>query len=196
MGRKTGPSYNLFEFDMVTPLERWDIAGVGCVLVVTSDRARYTRITLKRDGSIRLTVPRGVAPEAARRFLESKRRWIQRRLEGFRQAERHPVISRAEARRVLTDRVAELARAHGFTYNKVFVKSQRTLWGSCSGKNNINLNVSLLHLPEELRDYVILHELVHTRHKNHSPAFWREMNRLVGDGKRFQRRLRAHKLPA
>jgi predicted metal-dependent hydrolase len=181
---------------MTKPVKHWDIAGIGSVSVVTSDRARHTRITLKRDGILRLTVPRGVAFDEARRFLESKRRWIQRHLEGCRQAERLPDISRAEAGRVLTDRVTELARAHGFTYNKVFVKRQKTLWGSCSGKNNINLNVNLLRLPEELRDYVILHELVHTRHKNHCPAFWREMNRLVGDGKRFQRRLRAHKLPA
>ena len=85
-----------------------------------------------------------------------------------------------------------LARCHGFTYNKVFVKNQRTLWGSCSAANNINLNVSLLGLPDELRDYVILHELVHTRHKNHGRAFWTALNRLVGDGKGLQKRLRRY----
>jgi predicted metal-dependent hydrolase len=108
--------------------------------------------------------------------------------------EKLPAIDRAEARRILANRVAELARAHGFEYNRVFVKNQRTLWGSCSARNNINLNVNLLRLPNELRDYVILHELVHTRHKNHSRAFWDEMNRILGDGKRFQRKLRRYKL--
>jgi hypothetical protein len=164
------------------------------VSVVASDRARYARLTLKRDGTIRLTVPRGVTLREARRFLESKRRWVQRHQAGRRAAEKLPPISRTEARQILTARVAELARVHGFAYNRVFVKRQKTLWGSCSSKNNINLNVHLLRLPQELRDYVILHELTHTRHKNHSPAFWREMNRLVGDGKRLQRRLRTHKL--
>ena len=76
------------------------------------------------------------------------------------------------------------------------MKNQRTLWGSCSHRNNINLNVNLLRLPEELRDYVILHELVHTRHKNHSRAFWRDLDRFVGDAKGLQRHLRQFRLDA
>ena len=72
------------------------------------------------------------------------------------------------------------------------MKNQKTLWGSCSSANNINLNVNLVRLPDELRDYVIWHELVHTRHKNHSKAFWRALNRIVGDGKRLQRQLRQY----
>ena len=84
-------------------------------------------------------------------------------------------------------------RRHGLSYRRVFVKNQKTLWGSCSAANNINLNVNLVRLPDELRDYVILHELVHTRHKNHSRTFWRALDRLVGDGKRFQRQLRQYR---
>lgn len=72
------------------------------------------------------------------------------------------------------------------------MKNQKTLWGSCSSANNINLNVNLVRLPDELRDYVLLHELVHTRHKNHGNAFWRALNHLVGDGKRLQRQLRQY----
>ncbi len=87
-----------------------------------------------------------------------------------------------------------MAELHGFQFNKATVKNQRTLWGSCSPRNNINLNVNLLRLPAELRDYVILHELVHTRHKNHSRAFWQELDQIVGSGKQFQRQLRAYRL--
>jgi predicted metal-dependent hydrolase len=96
---------------------------------------------------------------------------------------------------MLVERLAELARRHGFAYNRVFVKNQRTLWGSCSSTNNINLNANLVRLPDELRDYVILHELVHTRHRNHSRAFWAALDRLVGDGKGLQRRLRQYLPP-
>ena len=179
---------------MVKVIDNWEVADVGSVAVVASDRARYARITLKHDGSITLTVPRRVSLRQARKFLESRIPWIRRHQEGLREMEKLPAINRAEARRILTNRVAELARAHGFEYNRVFVKNQRTLWGSCSARNNINLNVNLLRLPDELRDYVIVHELVHTRHKNHSRAFWDEMNRILGDGKHFQRKLRRYKL--
>ena len=103
-----------------------------------------------------------------------------------------PPLDRGLARRVLVDRLDKLARKHDFTYNRVFVKNQKTLWGSCSSANNINLNVNLVRLPDELRDYVLLHELVHTRHKNHGNAFWSELDHLVGDGKRLQRQLRQY----
>ena len=93
---------------------------------------------------------------------------------------------------MLLDRLRQLAEAHNFTYNRAFVKNQKTRWGSCSAVNNINLNVNLVRLPEELRDYVILHELVHTRHKNHGKAFWRELDRIVGNGKALQRSLGAY----
>ena len=179
---------------MVKIIDNWEVAEVGRVAVVASDRARYARITLKRDGSITLTVPRRVSLRQARAFLESRIAWIKRHQQGFRHLDSLPAVNRTEARRLLTNRVRELARAHGFEYNKIFIKNQRTLWGSCSARTNINLNINLLRLPDELRDYVILHELVHTRHKNHGKAFWSEMNRLTGDGKQLQKKLRQYKL--
>jgi len=181
---------------MVKIVDAWEIAGVGRVVVEVSDRARYARITLKRDGTVKLTVPRMIPLEQARQFFQSKLGWIKRHRQDFLLLDRLPTTSRAEARRVLGGRVRELAQAHGYQYNRIFVKSQRTLWGSCSSKNNINLNVNLLRLPEELRDYVIVHELVHTRYKNHSKEFWRELDKIVGGGKRLQRKLRAFKLGA
>ena len=178
---------------MTKVIDTWETPGVGCVTVEQSDRARYTRITLKRDGAVKLTVPRGVAIEQARRFLQSRLGWIKRHTRQFRQLDAMPV-GRIEARRMLVARLRELAQAHGFIFNRALVKNQTTLWGSCSARDNINLNINLLRLPADLRDYVILHELVHTRHKNHSNAFWRELDRLVGNARQFQRSLRAYRL--
>jgi predicted metal-dependent hydrolase len=177
-----------------TRIDTWQVADIGPVAVESSSRARYTRITLTRDGAVKLTVPRRVSLEQARRFLDSRLGWIQRHRRDFRRLDEMPVAGRTEARRLLIGRLRELAERHGFQYNKVAVKNQRTLWGSCSSRNNINLNINLLRLPEELRDYVMLHELVHTRHRNHSREFWRALDRIVGSGKRLQRRLRAFRL--
>jgi predicted metal-dependent hydrolase len=181
---------------MVRQIDTWQIPDVGPVTVESSDRARYTRITLKRTGEIKLTVPRLVSLDQARQFLDSRLTWIKKNRRDFRGLAEMPVAGWSEARRLLVDRLRELAARHGFQFNKATVKNQRTLWGSCSHRNNINLNVNLLRLPEELRDYVILHELVHTLHKNHSRVFWRELDRFVGDAKRLQRRLRQFRLGA
>jgi predicted metal-dependent hydrolase len=87
-----------------------------------------------------------------------------------------------------------LAQKHGFKYNKLFIRNQGTRWGTCSSKNNISLNMNLIRLPQELQDYAILHELVHTKHKNHSKKFWAEMDKLVRDAKKLRKRMKEYRL--
>ena len=88
-----------------------------------------------------------------------------------------------EAKLYLPRRVEELAKKHGFTYNKVFVKNLKTKWGSCSSACNINLNIHLMRLPDELIDYIILHELAHTKELNHSRKFWDILHGIYGDAR-------------
>jgi predicted metal-dependent hydrolase len=81
-------------------------------------------------------------------------------------------IYRRECRAYLPGKVEELARRHGFAYNRLSFRDNSSNWGSCSGENNISLNVRLMKLPDEIIEYVILHELCHTVEKNHSARFW------------------------
>jgi predicted metal-dependent hydrolase len=87
---------------------------------------------------------------------------------------------RVEAKSFLPGRIAWLASQYGFKHNKVSIKNLKSRWGSCSGVNNINLNLHLMRLPDELIDYVLLHELCHTVEKNHGKAFWRLLDRVTG----------------
>ena len=104
---------------------------------------------------------------------------------------------RAEAKAWLIPRLQELAAAHGFTYNKVFIKNNVSNWGSCSTKGNINLNMQLMRLPEELRDYVILHELCHLRQLNHGAEFHALLDSLCGGReKELRRQLRSYHIGA
>jgi len=103
-------------------------------------------------------------------------------------------VDRRHAHSILAPRTRELAGRYGLRFNRLFVKNQRTLWGSCSTMNNINLNASLIRLPQELQDYVILHELVHTRVKDHSSAFWSELCAILPAAKTLRRKLRKYKL--
>ncbi len=90
---------------------------------------------------------------------------------------------RIEAKKVLPKRTYELAKKHNFKYNKVSVRNAKTRWGSCSGINNISLNIQLMRLPIELIDYIILHELCHTIEKNHGKKFWALLDKVSGDAK-------------
>jgi predicted metal-dependent hydrolase len=87
---------------------------------------------------------------------------------------------RKEANEYLPQRTEQLSATHGFTYSGVTVKNVSSRWGSCSATNHINLNLHLVRLPDHLSDYVILPELTHTIHKNHSDRFWKHLNTITG----------------
>lgn len=104
-------------------------------------------------------------------------------------------ILQKEARDYLPDRVEELARVHGLEYSGVKIRRMKSRWGSCTAKNGINLNSWLLMLPDQLSDYVILHELAHTRFHDHGPRFWAYLDRLTGgDSKRLRKELREQQI--
>jgi len=175
-----------------------EIDGVGPVLFERSDRAKHLNISVKPFKGVRVAVPIGLSFKKAEKVVRSKVEWIKRHQERMSLAElehenilRNSVkVDRAEAKTKLLGRLNHLTKKNGFTYNRVFIRNQKTRWASCSVKNNINLNLNLVSLPDELIDYVILHELVHTRVKNHSKTFWAELDRLVGNAKRMHSRLK------
>ena len=88
-------------------------------------------------------------------------------------------IYRFEAKKILPQKLAELAEMHGFQFNKVTIRNNRRNWGSCSSKNNISLNLQMMKLPDGLIEYILLHELVHTEIKNHGPGFWQKLDELT-----------------
>lgn len=181
--------------------EIYEVPDIGMVMLAVSNRAKYLRITIKPDRTIRLTVPRKVSFRKATQFLDSRIPWIKKHLRRFEQLQnnheliRLAQVSKDRARAILTARLEELAELHDFRFNKISIRNQKTKWGSCSAGNNISLNMNLARLPEELRDYVLLHELVHTRIKNHSREFWVLLDEFVnGRAKEFSTKLKTYRL--
>lgn len=177
---------------------------LGRIECVRSLRARSIRLVVRPDGSVRLSYPVFSSRSRAIAFAESKAAWIaatRRRL-----AERtatYPTISlaevealRREARNYIPATIARLATRHGFGYSSLRISSAHTRWGSCSGRNGISISLFVMLLPEHLREFIILHELCHTRHHNHSTAFHSLLDSLVGGNeKAFNRELKAYKIP-
>jgi predicted metal-dependent hydrolase len=101
---------------------------------------------------------------------------------------------RFEAKQYLPKRTSELAELHDIKTNDIKVRNNKTRWGSCSGKNNINLNIHLMRLPDELIDYVVLHELAHIKHKNHSKHYWTYLESICNNAKILDRNLTNYNL--
>jgi predicted metal-dependent hydrolase len=95
----------------------------------------------------------------------------------------------ARAQRVLADHLADGAREFGFTYGRLSIRRQRTRWGSCSVRGTISLNCCILFQPPEVLRYLLIHELSHTRHMNHSRAFWDCVARCCPDYRKLDRQL-------
>ena len=178
------------------------IKDIGSVLFEPSTKAQRLNISVRPFKGVRVAVPKGVSLKQAERFLHSKAQWIQNhmakmsRLEKMHEdvSERLVQIDHEEAKKILVARLNELAEKHGFIYNRVFIRKQKTRWGSCSAKNNISLNVKLLLLPEKLMDFIILHELVHTRVKSHSKDFWAELLKIEPDGKALSSKIKENSM--
>ena len=179
-----------------------DVAGIGTVHFHRSRRARRVIITVSHTAGVRVSVPRRTSFLKAQGFVETKTKWIHKHLallaknEQRRQAlgQALQIVDKAAAKNQLIDRLNVLAALHGFNCKRVTVRQQKTRWGSCSPKNTISLNIKLALLPEELSDYVILHELVHTRIHNHGKKFWAELDKYVPESKATAKRLRTNEM--
>ncbi len=101
---------------------------------------------------------------------------------------------RVQAKQYLPYRLYELANRSSLSYAKVSIRNNSSRWGSCSFKNNINLNLHLMRLPDHLIDYVLYHELAHTKIKNHSKEFWEFLCRICPNAKLLDKELKQHKL--
>lgn len=172
-----------------------EVDGLGPVLFERSKRAKRISITVTSHKGVRVAVPNRASFNTAEKFVETKIDWIKKHQTSLKQAKQKyesesARINRPVARLELIKRLDELAERHGFTYNRVFIRNQRTRWGSCSAKNNISLNIKLVLLTDELTDYVILHELVHTKIKNHSQKFWDGLSEYVSNPKQKSSQLR------
>ena len=176
------------------------IEGVGPILLERSKKARRINISVKPFTGVRVAVPLRVSYRSAEQFAHSQSDWIKKHLTKIRQNEEMykrltrnlSELDKETARKALIKKIAHLAGEHGFTFNKVTIRNQKTRWGSCSVKNNISLNAKLVRLPEKLSDYVMLHDLLHTRIKNHGKKFWRELDKIVDNAKALRTQLREY----
>ncbi len=181
---------------------RKELPGIGPVIFKKYKRSRNINLHVSPFNEIKVTIPLWVSYEEAETLVFSKKEWILRQSEKMGKWKEENAFSPDlpfdvdddKIKSWLTERTRELAGSHGFSFRRISIRNQRTRWGSCSPVNNINLNRKLAWIPDELVDYVILHELVHTKIKNHGKEFWKELEGLLGNAKALDRRLRDYHL--
>ena len=171
------------------------IPPTGGVYFVRHRRARRYLLRVDHDGRVRVTIPRGGSRREADAFLARHLEWIARERSrltpsGLSFDDRH--AHRQRARKDLPARLLELAAIHGLSVTRVSIRNQRTRWGSCGRDGHISLNWRLVLMPAEVRDYVLVHELMHLRRLDHSRAYWRLVSAACPGYREARQWLRTH----
>ena len=172
------------------------------IAVIKSSR-RTMSMEVRPDGSILVRAPYRASAEEIGNFVCSHKSWVEKQIirmrektDEIRLAEQNPLspedIRRLaeQALRELPPRIAAYAGQMGVTYGRVTIRNQKTRWGSCSSKGNLNFNCLLMLTPREVQDYVIVHELSHRKEMNHSPKFWAVVEEVLPDYKKRRNWLR------
>lgn len=148
-------------------------------------------LKVEEDGTITVRAPYRVSVRDTDRFVEGHKEWIFSRIAMYeKQKAMKRTYSEAEreagkklAKKVFAEKCRSYSVQMGVTYGTISIREQKTRWGSCSAKGNLNFNWKLVLMPEEILDYVVVHELAHRIQMNHSPAFWAIVERFVPDYK-------------
>lgn len=234
-------------------VKKIDLPEIGPVTFKKTGKSRRLTIKIKPKEGVIVTYPHFTTLETAEKFVQEKKSWILKHLNGIKKIEekatqfdfgldfktrqhslklsqaltddiwirvKNGIISvefplyltpqdevvksaikkgieeawRIEAHQHLPKRTEELARLHGFTFTSIGIRNSKTRWGSCSSKNSISLSLHLMRLPDYLIDHVILHELTHTIHKNHSDKFWNKLTEIDPNTAKYDKELNSYRI--
>ena len=142
--------------------------------IVRSDR-KTLALQVRPGGAVLVRAPRRMKADTIRRFVWEHRDWLRKKVLESRCASANEMYT----------------RLMGVQYNRIFIKEQKTVWGSCSTKGNLNFNWKLILAGPDQLEYVVVHELAHLKEMNHSPAFWREVERVLPDYRERRKKLKA-----
>lgn len=147
---------------------------------------RTVALQIMDDGQLVVRCPYMMDDQAVEKFVLSKGKWLEKHAK--RTDPSITPLSREElkalalsAKEAVGQKVAYYGNIIGVTYGKITIRTQKTRWGSCSGKGNLNFNCLLMLAPQEVLDYVVVHELCHRKQMNHSKAFWAEVKKVIPD---------------
>ena len=162
-----------------------------------SAQAKRLSIKVYQNGKIVVTQPKfvfdwqvGLFIKKNAKFLQAKQAKIKTTSSSLKNIEGSYANNKARARKTITETVEKMNQHYGFDYNRIAIRDTKTRWGSCSSKMNLNFSYKLLFLPDELRHYIVTHELCHLQQMNHSKIFWNLVEETVPEYKQNRRELR------
>ena len=169
--------------------------------IIQKSRRRSISVSVMTDNRVLVKAPYGTSERTVQEFLLSKKDWITKHLEKQNREEEKAVALgvlsdeeirkiKRQAKKIIPERVEYWAKQIGVTYGRIAIRLQSSRWGSCAQNGNLNFNCLLVLMSQEILDSVVVHELCHRRHMNHSKEFYAEIDRVFPDYKRCNKWLK------
>ena len=166
---------------------------------VIRSKRKTLAIEIRPDMRVVVRAPEKIPQNEIMKFVEEKQNWIKKHLvqmyfkaEEIKKQKKEPALTNADIEKlcqkalsVIPDKVKYYAEIMGVTYGRITIRNQKTRWGSCSSKGNLNFNCLLMLMPDKVLDYVVVHELCHLKQMNHSKKFWKEVERYMPNYKKW-----------
>ncbi len=168
---------------------------------VIRSKRKTLAIEIRPDMRVVVRAPEKIPQNEIMKFVEEKQNWIKKHLvqmyfkaEEIKKQKKEPALTNADIEKlcqkalsVIPDKVKYYAEIMGVTYGRITIRNQKTRWGSCSSKGNLNFNCLLMLMPDKVLDYVVVHELCHLKQMNHSKKFWMEVERYMPDYQNYKK---------
>lgn len=170
-------------------------------VLLQSNRSRYLRMSMSLTGGLVVTLPRYGGEYIIESFLRQKAAWILKHTRRMKRLDRKTILKLAPGEyeknkkifhTVIAERVEFFNSLYKFRYNRISIRNQTSLWGSCTRSGNLQFNYKLSHLTDEAIDYVVVHELCHLKEPNHSVRFWNLVAKTVPNHKAIRKLLRQY----
>ncbi len=159
---------------------------------------KHIYLRIDKDGELRITAPRRASLTQIQKLIEDRQDWIEKAQAKYKNQkvnlQNYKEINQTQVKIELTQRIRDLSGEHNLPFNKLSFRSQKTRFGSCSSQKNISLNYQLANMPQDFVDYVLKHELVHTKYMNHGKDFWNLLELICPGAKNFHRQRRNYVL--
>jgi len=168
-----------------------------------SNRARKVRLTVRCDGDFVVTTPRNVNENLIEEFIARKAQWVIDKIDYFK-SRPQKVFNKGSVKEyreykskalvLAQERIKYFNSFYGFKFNNISIKNQKTRWGSCSRKGNLNFNYKIALIPQEFSDYIIVHEICHLKELNHSKNFWSLVVKTIPNYLEIRKRLKRNEM--
>ena len=163
-------------------------------------RSKHIRISIHPNGNVLVTYPFWSSRKVAEKFVDERSDWIRKHVGDVLSGNKKSILAKGGredylekkdlARKIIEEKIEKFNRHYGFKIGRIAIRNQRSRWGSCSSKNNLNFNYRVVYLPNQYLEYLVVHELCHLKQMNHSKKFWDLVEETIPGYRELSKKLR------